>query len=395
MARNKYHHLYKRDGIYYLRKAGYRFSLETRVGTQAIKLRDRLLEHYRVHGDFQFLSEDADELTFGRVAKEWAVVHKKKVKYTSWRDYRSSMNSRVLPVFKDVPIRQIKWGDVEDFKASLDCGAKRVNNILVPMRAVFDFAHKKDYVDVNVMRKVDNLPVEQPDIYPFTSEEVGVIIDVIDPFYEPYVCCRFYTGMRDGEINALRWIDYKENMADCPKLHVGKTFVYGREGKTKTKRSKRYVDCLPPVVEALERQKNLTGNLEFIFLTKDGDRMNPDHFRGVVWKPALKRAGFSYRPPIQTRHSFATISISEGEDIGWVQNMLGHSSLQMIFTTYYAWMRRKTRKDGSALIEALRKAQIEKRSSQEEKKGGEIIPLFDEGSTKTTQRKKRTYRNQL
>jgi hypothetical protein len=59
-----------------------------------------------------------------------------------------------------------------------------------------------------------------------------------------------------------------------------------------------------------------------------------------------------YRPMMQTRHTFATISLSEGENIGWVQHMLGHSSLQMIFTKYYAWMPKETRNDGSAFMKA-------------------------------------------
>ena len=69
--------------------------------------------------------------------------------------------------------------------------------------------------------------------------------------------------------------------------------------------------------------------------------MNPDHYRDVVWKKALEKAGLEYRPPMQTRHTFATMMLSSGEDIGWVQNMMGHSSLQMIFTRYYAWIPEK------------------------------------------------------
>jgi integrase len=55
---------------------------------------------------------------------------------------------------------------------------------------------------------------------------------------------------------------------------------------------------------------------------------------------------------MQTRHTFATIMLSEGENIGWIQNMLGHGSLQMIFTKYYAWMPKETRSDGSAMMRA-------------------------------------------
>jgi integrase len=123
--------------------------------------------------------------------------------------------------------------------------------------------------------------------------------------------------------------------------------------------------------------------------------MNPDHFRDVVWKSALKNAGLEYRPPIQTRHTFATMMLSEGEDIGWVQKMLGHSSLQMIFTRYYAWMPRKTRRDGSAFMDSIRKKSVQEDSKPIEK-SGKVIPLFGKNVTKTThQRKKDLHRNDV
>jgi integrase len=90
-----------------------------------------------------------------------------------------------------------------------------------------------------------------------------------------------------------------------------------------------------------------------VFLDVHGNPLTTDHLREVIWKPALKKAGTDYRPMMQTRHTFATISLSEGENIGWVQHMLGHSSLQMIFTKYYAWIPKKTRNDGSAMMRAF------------------------------------------
>ena len=106
--KDKYHHLYKRNGIYYFRKGATRFSLETTVGTEALRVRDRLLEHYRIHGNYGF-AEQEEALRFGVVAKEWAKIHEKKVKYSTWRDYRSAMNTHVLPVFKDIPIKDISY----------------------------------------------------------------------------------------------------------------------------------------------------------------------------------------------------------------------------------------------------------------------------------------------
>ena len=397
MAKKNYHHLFKRGDIWYFRKDGARISLETTVATEAMRLRDKLLENYRLYGEFQLKAEDENQLTFGQVVKEWAKIHSNKVKYSTWRDYRTSMNTHVLPAFKDKPIQHITYLDVEYFVAGLDCGSKRTNNILVPMRSVFKMAYKNGYVDENVMLKVDNLPIEQPDINPFTHDQVLMIIDAVDPHYRPYTAVRFYTGMRAGEIDGLAWLDYRQDMKPEPKLNINKAYVYGQEGKTKTKKSKRHIDCLPPVVAALNEQRQLTGKGKHIFLTKDGQRMNPDHYRDVVWKPALEKVGLEYRPPIQTRHTFATMMLSEGEDPGWVQNMMGHASLQMIFTRYYAWIPKKTRRDGLAFMEAI-SGQAEmpaaKAASVDQigpEKSGKVIPLFGKNDPKTTHPTKKAH----
>jgi integrase len=390
MAKNELHHLTQRGKIWYFRKGDFRISLETTVKTEAKRLRDKLLENWVLHGQFHLVDGKDENLTFGKIAKEWAKIHVKKVKYTTWRDYRSSMNTHILPTFKDVLIKDISYLDVERFIADLDCGAKRINNILIPMRSVFKMAYKHGYIDNNVMLKVDNLSVEQPDIFPFTFDEAELIIDSIEPFYQPYTAVRFYTGMRDGEINGLEWYDYKKNMTPNPKLHINKAFVYGQEGKTKTKKSKRYIDCIDLVVNALREQKKLSGKNKYIFVTEGSSRMNPDHYRNVVWAKALKKAGIEYRPPIQTRHSFATMMLSAGEDIGWVQNMLGHSSLQMIFTRYYSWIPKKTRNDGSAFMDTVVKKSI-KRDDADPENGGKIIQLFKKNDTITSHHKKRDY----
>jgi integrase len=109
--------------------------------------------------------------------------------------------------------------------------------------------------------------------------------------------------------------------------------------------------------------------------------MNPDHYRNVVWTKALEKAGLAYRPPIQTRHTFATMMLSAGEDIGWVQNMMGHSSLQMIWTRYYAWIPKKTRNDGAAFMATT--GQVEKPSIENQKttSNAKVIPLFSKNDT--------------
>ena len=88
------------------------------------------------------------------------------------------------------------------------------------------------------------------------------------------------------------------------------------------------------------------------FRDREGSLMTPDHIRNTIWTPPLKKAELEYRPPKQTRHTFATIAIDSGESLGWVQYMLGHTSLQMIFQTYHSWIKRATQNNGSAMMKS-------------------------------------------
>ena len=90
-------------------------------------------------------------------------------------------------------------------------------------------------------------------------------------------------------------------------------------------------------INALMKQKEITGKSKYVFFDINYKPLTPDHVGKVIWTPALEEADIEYRPMLHKRHTFATMMLDGGEDIGWVQNQLGHSSLQMIFTRYYSF----------------------------------------------------------
>ncbi len=376
MARKKDRYLFLIGGTWYFRRKIdgriVKRSLHTSNKAVARDLRDIYLDNLARYGQLDPPEDEDQGLTFGQVAKMWATIHRKHVRYTTWRDYVSAMNGHILPVFKDIPIRDITYLDVVRFRSRLDVCPKRANNILVPMKSVFEMAHRQGFVSDNVMKKVKRLPEEAPEIHPFTYPEVLKIIEAMPAWYRPYALVAFFTGMRAGEQNALEWRDYLTEMPGGPHIFVNKTYVCGRVGPPKTRKSKRYIVCLPQVVEAMEAQRKLTGHRKYIFLTRDGRRMTPDHFRKEVWMPALEKAGFDYRPPRQTRHSFATMMISAGEELGWVQHMLGHSSLQMIFQKYYTWIPKSTRSDGKAFERFVGQVDENRSDVKDDAEGAEL-----------------------
>lgn len=345
MAQNKNHHLEQRKGVWYFRqriKGKLKYKKLSESVLQARIRRDELLA--------VGMQDHSDSIFFGDVAMKWEAhqlnrIEKDQLKNSTWRDWKSIMNRHVLPYFASQSISAITPGTIELFVETLNCSPKRVNNILVPIRSVFKHAKKHGYVESNIMDDVDNLKIDQPDIYPFSREEVMTIIENTPAHYKPFVVTAFISGMRFGEMAALTWknIDFNRRL-----IRIRETMVYGEVGRTKTTKSKRDIKMIDPVYEVL---KPLKKNTKLVFCDQNGSPMTPDHFREVIWKPVLVKSELEYRPPIQTRHTFATMMIDFGEDVGWVQRMLGHSSLTMIFTRYYSWIEKKAHNDGKLFLE--------------------------------------------
>ena len=111
MAKNKNHHLEKRGKVWYLVAMANGKRIKKALSqsiTEARRLRDEYLDEIRFNGDISRAQTDADGLLFGEVVVEWARRKVKRVKYSSWRDYRSSMNHHILPRFGNTPIKDIK-----------------------------------------------------------------------------------------------------------------------------------------------------------------------------------------------------------------------------------------------------------------------------------------------
>lgn len=163
-------------------------------------------------------------------------------------------------------------------------------------------------------------------ILPFTLQEVQKILKHTQGELKLYLIIAFFTGMRTGEILALKWgdIDFK-----CKKIYVGKSREQrGQITTTKTKQV-RYVDMLDIVSEYLS--KRATKGDDFIFT------YNHITLR-KQWYSLLTHLGFKQRAIYQTRHSFATIMLTHKEEVLWISAMLGHKSLSTTFAHYVKYI---------------------------------------------------------
>jgi integrase len=286
---------------------------------------------------------------FGEVAQQWVKIMTQEVKSSTLDDYPGAMNHHILPKFGNVPISEIAFAEVEEFRSKMKCSNKRKNNVLVPMGSVMTFALKARLIDRNPMDLVENLTASKPEIHPLSIDEVHRFLEVVKPQYKNFFVVAFFTGMRSGEMAFLRWehVDFRLGV-----IKVRKTRVRGKEGRPKTPASIRDIKMVPPVVEALRAQRKATmGKSEYVFLNFYGRPLRPNSVNYHIWKPALKKAGLKPRSLYQTRHTFATLTLDGGEVPGWVQKMMGHVSLKMILERYYSYIRDYQREDGCAFME--------------------------------------------
>lgn len=209
---------------------------------------------------------------------------------------------------------------------------KRVNNIRSVFNFILEEARKNELIDKNYFSLIDREKESKVEVNPFSMEEVQLILSKATGWEKDFIQFSFFTGLRTGEAIALSWDDI--NFASNT-ITIRKGVRKGVLGSTKTDEI-RTIDLLPPAKEALLNMKQRTFlRSSFIFLSPTGSHFyDGSIIRNGVWKNALKLSGLDYRSLYTTRHTFASIMISEGEDISWVSNMLGHADLQITLKRY-------------------------------------------------------------
>lgn len=133
---------------------------------------------------------------------------------------------------------------------------------------------------------------QQKEVLPFSHKELALILENSSGYIKNFISFMAATGMRPGEIVALKWsdVDFERKMISIERTRV------------RTKKGEK---------------------------PKDGHDIIGKRFREII-----KQSGVKERPLYNLRHTFASQMISRGADIVWVSNMLGHKNVSITLSTY-------------------------------------------------------------
>ena len=279
------------------------------------------------------------------------------------RSYREIIEGIIekylLPRFGNVEVSHITKGDILKFRSSLakvsngnkeGLSPDRINHIMTPLRMILnDAADRHNFT--TPCTGIKPLRVPHSDVYPFSLDEVELIISNVRPDFKNYYTVRFYTGMRTSEIDGLKWqyVDLKNRQ-----IHIRETLVKGHLDGTKTVGSRRTIELSTKVLIAIQEQYKVSGNKSpFVFCTRDGEPLQYSNVTNRVWNPTLERLNLKKRNAYQTRHTTATLWLAAGENPEWIAKQMGHSNTTMLFTVYSRYVPNLTRKDGSAFEQML------------------------------------------
>jgi integrase len=155
----------------------------------------------------EFRKTRPDRYTIVEGLKDWLKRAQSRCQPSTLRDYASAIHHHLIPTFGDLTIDELTALKVKEWLSELSCSNKRKNNILIPLRQLYDEMYHDEIIEKNPLDHVKNLPIHTREPQPFTPNEVASILNELAGQEKNLIQFAFWTGLRTSELIALRWQD--------------------------------------------------------------------------------------------------------------------------------------------------------------------------------------------
>jgi len=282
--------------------------------------------------------QDFEKILYENFSEKWLSDYAKiSVKESTYISYESIIRVHLNPRFGKKYLHQISTTAIQKFvseKITKDgLSPKSVVNILIPLKEMFKHAVIWGYIKRDPSVYVKRPRVEQEEMEFLNPEEIRLFLNNVSKEYYTLFMTAVMTGMRRGELLALQWgdIDWNSNQ-----ISVRRSIFRGEFITPKSNNSFRRIVLSPMLRQALEQHRlfGRQSEKELVFSNEDGFPIDPDNLVKREFFPALDRAGLRRIRFHDLRHSYASLLISQGENVKFVQSQLGHASAKTTLDRY-------------------------------------------------------------
>jgi integrase len=271
--------------------------------------------------------------------------------------YEGVLKQYLRPRFGAKSLDEIRRNDIKALINDLitkNLSRNTIRNALCVIRSLFNYAIEEGLVESNPAARLGRFTRSAK-----TPETKGVALTTIEvqrflraaqeicPEYHPLLLMAVRTGLRRGELVAVRWGDIQlgGDETDCERfILVQHNYVRREHTTTKSKKSRR-VDLSRELcrvlielrdkrlLEAYMKGKNDISD-ELVFRSSQGSIVDPDNLYHRVFLPVLAKAGIRRIRLHDLRHTFGSQLLQNGASIVYVKEQMGHSSIQVTVDIY-------------------------------------------------------------
>ena len=284
--------------------------------------------------------------SFREISSLWKEEKRKYVKLSTISAYAIILENHLLPTFGD-KTKVIEENDVQEFvfdKLNAGLSQKSVKDFMIVLKMVYRFG-----VKIGVMEHRDW------DIkYPITQERTGIeVLSVANhrklvnfvaenfTFRNLGILLCLHTGMRIGEVCALKWedIDIAQGIINVKRTIERIYIIENGERRTeliistpKTQNSIREIPLSKELIKVIKPLKKVVNDTFFV-LTNESKPTEPRTYRNY-YKSVLQNLKIPLLKFHGLRHSFATRCIESQSDYKTVSVILGHANISTTLNLY-------------------------------------------------------------
>lgn len=323
-------------------------------GSAEAKEAERLLQ-YQIKQ-----SAPESKITLHKLYDEYIKASSSRIRETSLDKAKSNLEKHVIDSLGEIKLDKLRPAVLQKWKNEMEekeiYEGKKLSlvtkqNVYAYFNALLNFAVKMEYLKDNPMKKIGNfkssteikkeMDYYTPEEYHKYSEEALRMAQEDDNnrLYDYYVffSIAFYTGLRKGEINALKWTDIDGDYLTVSRSINQKLKGEDKETPPKNKSSYRTLQMPKPLISILEHQKERYKELDGFsddFRVYGGSRPLRDTSIDKVNRNIAESAGLKRIRIHDFRHSHASVLANNGINIQEIARRLGHSDVKITWETY-------------------------------------------------------------